>query len=278
MPFCPQCRYEYVEGIQQCPDCQVSLVAKLPSPPHLPSPPVDEGARLVTLYSTYDPFEADMLRVRLREAGLYCWLKTTGASRLYHFLNSPIHVQVAEFQEAQARQVLEESIDLRPIFPEVSGRELALVPPPPSRPEIQTGRELTLASQETVSTGRELTPSEERIEGRFCPQCGYEYLPQVSECPDCRIPLEVSRPEPESEAEPEPWAVVYETMEWGQALLVRSLLEGCGLPAVVGNQPVAQAPFPLVGGGFQIQVPSEWTETARDLLQAALAKKEETIL
>jgi len=275
VPFCPQCRYEYIEGIQRCPDCQVELVAELPPPPAFP--PVDEGVRLVTIYSTYDPFEADLLRVRLREAGLYCWLQSTGSSRLYHFLTDPIHVQVAEFQEAQARQVLEESIDLRPVFPEVSGRELALVPPPPALPETKTGRELALTPREAVPTGRELMSSEAGTEGHFCPQCGYEYLPQVGECPDCRVPLVAHRPEPKAEAEPEPWAVVYETVEWGQALLVRSLLEGSGLPALIGNQPVVQTPFPLLGGGFQVQVPSEWAEVARELLQAALARKEETV-
>lgn len=30
MPFCPECRYEYVEGHTECPDCQVALVDSLP--------------------------------------------------------------------------------------------------------------------------------------------------------------------------------------------------------------------------------------------------------
>ena len=30
MPFCPECRAEYVEGVETCPDCQVSLVQELP--------------------------------------------------------------------------------------------------------------------------------------------------------------------------------------------------------------------------------------------------------
>ena len=31
MPFCPECRSEYVEEIKTCPDCQVELVDELPS-------------------------------------------------------------------------------------------------------------------------------------------------------------------------------------------------------------------------------------------------------
>jgi len=29
MPFCPKCRYEYINGIGDCPDCGVRLVEKL---------------------------------------------------------------------------------------------------------------------------------------------------------------------------------------------------------------------------------------------------------
>ncbi|HGE71977.1 TPA: hypothetical protein ENX78_14155 [Candidatus Poribacteria bacterium] len=30
MPFCPKCRAEYIEGVEECPDCQVLLVDELP--------------------------------------------------------------------------------------------------------------------------------------------------------------------------------------------------------------------------------------------------------
>lgn len=262
MPFCPQCRYEYIEGIQECPDCRIGLVAELPAGPA--APPLEGAVHLVTIYSTYDPFEADLVQGRLRGAGFDCWLKTTGILRLY-----PIHVQVMEFQEAQARQMLEESIDLRPVFPEVSGRELEMVAPPARPTEEKTGRELAWACGERGFTGRELTPSEEGEEGRFCPQCGYEYLPEVLECPDCRVRLVAGRPAPETEPEEVSWSVVYETVKWGEALLVRSLLEGSGLPVLIGNRPAARAPFPLATGGFRLQVPTSWVEAAQELLEAA---------
>jgi hypothetical protein len=56
----------------------------------------------------------------------------------------------------------------------------------------------------------------------FCPKCRYEYLPTVSECPDCEVklvailPLEPEKPEaPDEAGEPGDWEepVEPETME-----------------------------------------------------------------
>ncbi len=30
MPVCPNCKYEYVKGIDKCPDCGAELVDELP--------------------------------------------------------------------------------------------------------------------------------------------------------------------------------------------------------------------------------------------------------
>jgi predicted RNA-binding Zn-ribbon protein involved in translation (DUF1610 family) len=255
-------------------------------------------AHLVTIYSTYDPAEANVLRARLRGAGLSCWLK--GSSGLYtSFVSGPFHVQVADSQEAEARRVLEEDvIDLREVYPDVSGRELAVAAPPEATPERETGRELALVGREcnsfpteATSTGRELAASEAGKDVQYCPQCGYEYLPEIVECPDCQVALveerrggkrkegegkgekrrEEERLVPEETLEDLVWVTVYGTFDLGQALLIRSLLEGSDLPVFVKNEQVARTGFALTFGGFQVQVPSDCAEAARDLLQAALA-------
>ena len=33
MPFCPECRDKFEDRIEVCPDCKVTLVKKLPTPP-----------------------------------------------------------------------------------------------------------------------------------------------------------------------------------------------------------------------------------------------------
>ena len=32
--YCPKCRYEYVQGVPECPDCQTALVEELPEESH----------------------------------------------------------------------------------------------------------------------------------------------------------------------------------------------------------------------------------------------------
>ena len=57
MPFCPVCKYEYIEGIKKCPDCDVALVAQLP----VEKSATDMDQELVTV-----------ARIRLETAGIEC--------------------------------------------------------------------------------------------------------------------------------------------------------------------------------------------------------------
>lgn len=64
MPFCPNCKYEYVNGIDKCPDCGAELVNELP--PEI----ILNEADWVVVYTTSFDYEAEMLKGNLESAGI----------------------------------------------------------------------------------------------------------------------------------------------------------------------------------------------------------------
>ncbi|MCJ7554868.1 MAG: DUF2007 domain-containing protein [Ignavibacteriaceae bacterium] len=66
MPVCPNCKYEYVEGIKLCADCNVELV----DPSDLEKPVVLNEKDWVVVYSTDQEYKAEMLKDNLESAGI----------------------------------------------------------------------------------------------------------------------------------------------------------------------------------------------------------------
>jgi hypothetical protein len=72
MPFCPNCQYEYLEGIELCPECHTPLQpGARPEQEDLPP----EYVRLVTLS---DPAAAMVFKGTLSEAGIPVIVHTYG--------------------------------------------------------------------------------------------------------------------------------------------------------------------------------------------------------
>ncbi|MEN6370687.1 MAG: DUF2007 domain-containing protein [Armatimonadota bacterium] len=61
MPYCPDCKYEYNDGIKNCPVCGAELVSELPP---------EEIEDMVPIYVAEDTTEAAILRSILEEAGI----------------------------------------------------------------------------------------------------------------------------------------------------------------------------------------------------------------
>jgi hypothetical protein len=83
MPFCPECRYEYIAGKTDCPDCGVKLVDKLPDEQQEPLPNDQAGLlRFVRLPELPRRIYAEMVRGALQEKGIPCYIQAdriTGA-------------------------------------------------------------------------------------------------------------------------------------------------------------------------------------------------------
>ena len=94
MPVCPNCKYEYIEGIVICPDCNTPLVnaSELKKYPEL------SEEDWVLVYTSFSEIDVDMLRENLESAGIAASVlsqkDSSSPSRRQHtflFSLSPMH-------------------------------------------------------------------------------------------------------------------------------------------------------------------------------------------
>jgi hypothetical protein len=67
MPFCPNCRTEYVGDATRCADCEAELVSWLPQEQAVFDPAASKPAELCQVA---DPVQADLIEAQLRAVGI----------------------------------------------------------------------------------------------------------------------------------------------------------------------------------------------------------------
>jgi hypothetical protein len=75
MPYCPECGYEYREGVRTCPDCGQKLQDEAPQP----SPP-SPNVKFKALPSLPGRVYAEMLKGVLDQEGIPCYIHADGFS------------------------------------------------------------------------------------------------------------------------------------------------------------------------------------------------------
>jgi len=115
----------------------------------------------------------------------------------------------------------------------------------------------------------------------FCPRCGAEYREGFDRCADCGVALSAAPPPAPDHGGPELVALL-ETADVGFLPVLKSLLEGAGIPYVVqGEEAMGLLPIGALGSGPKhralaaiVHVPADRLEEARALLESESADAE----
>ena len=76
MPYCPECKYEYVEGVSECPDCKTELVNEIDIPEAGPL----EEVKWRKLEIQHGSVIVEMIKEALEQEGIPCILKPANLS------------------------------------------------------------------------------------------------------------------------------------------------------------------------------------------------------
>ena len=87
MPYCPNCRSEYKEGIVRCVDCGAALVPG--SPPPVVEPKFS-NEELVLIYEASNAVKVSIIRGVLEEAGIPVWETGNMVKTVYPFTVGPL--------------------------------------------------------------------------------------------------------------------------------------------------------------------------------------------
>lgn len=102
--YCPKCRSEFVEGIQECDDCKVALIHEIPpEADDLPSELVQDHSDLITVFMAGNAGLIALAKSILEGAGIPYFAKGEGLQSLFGLgglgtgfnpLVGPVQIQV----------------------------------------------------------------------------------------------------------------------------------------------------------------------------------------
>ena len=108
--YCPNCRYDYLDGVTVCADCGAALV------PELPPDQVPEPVEFVTVMEiTGDPALLAFAESVLDDAGIvFRCRRVSPVAALLSELQGPVEVQVERDRAEEATELLAEIKNIEP--------------------------------------------------------------------------------------------------------------------------------------------------------------------
>ena len=110
MPFCPNCRGEYEDGIRECPDCQIELVDFL-TPEDADA---DPETHLVAVFTAAGDEEGLVVKGLLESEGISCSVSSDVPHTVLP-LNvdglGAVRITVAQEDAERARQIIQEHME-----------------------------------------------------------------------------------------------------------------------------------------------------------------------
>jgi hypothetical protein len=103
MPFCPDCRTEYVQAVKTCPECKVDLVDALDD--------LESSEEYIELYMVSNRMEAEVILSFLAEHGIHPLIRDLRSFPVLPDFGrrARLRIAVPGDKEAEARKLLEEA-------------------------------------------------------------------------------------------------------------------------------------------------------------------------
>ncbi|MFA4949025.1 MAG: DUF2007 domain-containing protein [Candidatus Krumholzibacteriia bacterium] len=102
--FCPKCKAEYIEGVKECGECEVSLVATLPEKPERAE---QKDLDFVSVVRTFNPQDIAIIRSILDDSGIEYYIQGENGIAVRPLVD-PANVMVVKDQAADAIELLKD--------------------------------------------------------------------------------------------------------------------------------------------------------------------------